>query len=117
MLALVDAGVACKGMLVAVAVAVVEGEMRLDPTPREEELATSRFVFAFSFGVDVGGVEGECVGVDSVGQFEEDEVRSSCLLACPVGTDSLALTLHSSSKHKISPRRQRRPSWLSFARA
>lgn len=74
MLALVDAGVACRGMLVAVAVAFVEGEMRLDPTPREEELAASKHVFAFSFGVGVGGVEGVCVGIDSVGQFDEDEV-------------------------------------------
>ncbi|ORY88208.1 3' exoribonuclease family, domain 1-domain-containing protein [Leucosporidium creatinivorum] len=81
MLALVDAGVACKGMLVAVAVAFVEGELRLDPTQREEEMATSRHVFAFSFGVDVGGTEGECVGVDSVGQFEVDELFEAQSLA------------------------------------
>lgn len=81
MLALVDAGVACRGMLVAVAVAFVEGEMRLDPTPKEEELASSKHVFAFSFGVGVGDVEGECVGVDSVGEFDEDEVRPFALLS------------------------------------
>lgn len=115
MLALVDAGVACKGMLVAVAVAVVEREMRLDPTPREEELATARFVFAFSFGVDVGGVEGECVGVDSVGQFEEDEVRFLSPFARSTELTP-ARRSHSSSKRKISHKKQHKPSWLLFER-
>ncbi|GAA5877872.1 hypothetical protein JCM1840_002930 [Sporobolomyces johnsonii] len=81
MMALVDAGVQCKGMIVAVAVAYVvagrdgeEQEMRLDPTPAEEEEAVSTHVFAFSFGVGVGGVEGVCVGVDSLGTFSEDQL-------------------------------------------
>ena len=93
MLAIVDAGVQCRGMLVAVAVAYLprppppdakeeEGdeEMVLDPTPEEEELATSTHVFAFSFGVGVGGTEGTCVGIDSTGTFSEDQVRCSCCL-------------------------------------
>ncbi|KAM0786932.1 hypothetical protein ACM66B_002354 [Microbotryomycetes sp. NB124-2] len=87
MLALVDSGVSSRGMLVAVAVAFVpstrasggqddndETEMLLDPTPQEESSATSSHLFAFSFGVGVGGVEGECVGVESLGQFDEDEL-------------------------------------------
>lgn len=74
MLALVDAGVECRGMVVGVAVAFVRGEMLLDPSPREEEEARSAHLFVFSFGVGVGGTEGECVGVDSVGRFDEDEV-------------------------------------------
>ncbi|GAA5966721.1 hypothetical protein JCM21900_004769 [Sporobolomyces salmonicolor] len=81
MMALVDAGVQCKGMVVAVAVAYFpasgdgeEQEMRLDPTPAEEEEAVSTHVFAFSFGVGVGGVEGACVGVDSLGTFSEDQL-------------------------------------------
>lgn len=85
MLAFVDAGVQCRGMLVAVAVAFLprpppcdeeeEEEMVLDPTPEEEEQATSTHVFAFSFGVGVGGTEGTCVGIDSTGTFSEDQVR------------------------------------------
>ncbi|BGP02875.1 Exosome non-catalytic core component involved in 3'-5' RNA processing and degradation [Rhodotorula toruloides ATCC 204091] len=82
MMALVDAGVQCRGMLVAVAVAFVpvqdgeadDEEMRLDPTSAEEEEATSTHVFAFSFGQGVGGTEGTCVGVDSVGTFSEDQL-------------------------------------------
>jgi exosome complex component RRP46 len=93
MLAFVDAGVQCRGMLVAVAVAFLprppppdakeeegEEEMVLDPTPEEEERATSTHVFAFSFGVGVGGTEGTCVGIDSTGTFSEDQVCFSCLL-------------------------------------
>lgn len=84
MMALVDAGVQCRGMLVAVAIAFVpvqdgeadDEEMRLDPTPAEEEDATSTHVFAFSFGQGVGGTEGTCAGVDSVGTFSEDQVRN-----------------------------------------
>ncbi|KAK4057391.1 exosome non-catalytic core subunit rrp46 [Microbotryomycetes sp. JL221] len=86
MLALVDAGVSSRGMLIAVAVAFVptkEGsgvnedaatEMMLDPTPDEESRSVSCHLFAFSFGVGVGGVEGEGVGVESVGRFDEDEL-------------------------------------------
>lgn len=91
LLAFVDAGVQCRGMLVAVAVAFLprppphdqeeeEGEeMVLDPTPEEEEQATSTHVFAFSFGVGVGGTEGTCVSIDSTGTFSEDQVRVPCL--------------------------------------
>ncbi|GAA5935179.1 hypothetical protein JCM10213_000669 [Rhodosporidiobolus nylandii] len=80
MMALVDAGVQCRGMLVAVAVAFVptgedgEEEMRLDPTPAEEDEATSTHVFAFSFGQGVGGADGTCVGAESVGTFSEDQL-------------------------------------------
>ncbi|BGP27087.1 exosome complex component RRP46 [Rhodotorula toruloides] len=82
MMALVDAGVQSRGMLVAVAIAFVpvqdgavhEEEMRLDPIPAEEEEATSTHVFALSFGQGVGGTEGTCVGVDSVGTFSEDQL-------------------------------------------
>lgn len=91
MLAFVDAGVQCRGMLVAVAVAFLprppphdeeeEEEMVLDPTPEEEEQSTSTHVFAFSFGVGVGGTEGTCVSIDSTGTFSEDQVRFSCCFA------------------------------------
>ncbi|BGP42882.1 exosome non-catalytic core subunit rrp46 [Rhodotorula kratochvilovae] len=83
MLALVDGGVQTRGMLVAVAVAFLpspsaeddeEEEMRLDPTPQEELDAASTHVFAFSFGQGVGGTEGACVGVDSVGTFSEEQL-------------------------------------------
>lgn len=89
MMAFVDAGVQCRGMLVAVAVARLprrtpsdtanedEEEMVLDPSPEEEDSATSTHVFAFSFGVGVGGTEGTCVSIDSVGTFSEDQVRVS----------------------------------------
>ena len=78
-LALVDAAVECRGMLLAVAVAFVKGAdgkelLLLDPTPKEENDASSTHVFAFSFGVGVGGVDGECVGVDSIGFFSPENV-------------------------------------------
>lgn len=84
MLALVDAAVECRGMLLAAAVAFVRAEdgseqLLLDPTPAEEARASSTHVFAFSFGQGVGGVEGECVGIDSVGSFSPEDVR---LLHC-----------------------------------
>ncbi|BGP57690.1 hypothetical protein JCM8202_005473 [Rhodotorula sphaerocarpa] len=100
MMALVDSGVQCRGMLVAVAVACLppppppsssstgssgpdpgEDEMVLDPTPAEEEQATSTHLFAFSFGVGVGGTEGTCVSVDSVGTFSEDQLYDAQDLA------------------------------------
>ncbi|GAA5921161.1 hypothetical protein JCM3775_004120 [Rhodotorula graminis] len=93
MMSLVDAGVQTRGVLVAVAVAIVpspaardddddddaeeeeeEEELRLDPTQHEELASTSTHVFAFSFGQAVGGTEGTCVGVDSVGQFSQDQL-------------------------------------------
>ncbi|GAA5873803.1 hypothetical protein JCM3774_000687 [Rhodotorula dairenensis] len=87
MMAFVDAGVQCRGMLVAVAVAFLprhrpntrheneDGEeMVLDPSPEEEDNATSTHVFAFSFGVGVGETEGTCVSIDSVGTFSEDQL-------------------------------------------
>lgn len=91
MLAIIDAGVESKGVLVAVAVAFLqigEGEggrteMILDPTPAEEEKAKSNHLVCVSFGVEVGGEEGTCVGVDSVGRFDEEEVRFAfCFLFC-----------------------------------
>ncbi|GAA5831990.1 hypothetical protein JCM11251_002775 [Rhodosporidiobolus azoricus] len=81
MMALVDAGVQCRGMLVAVAIALIpsstdeeDDEVLLDPTQAEEDEATSTHVFAFSFGRGVGETEGTCVGVESVGLFSEDQL-------------------------------------------
>lgn len=63
-------------MLVAVAVAFsTEGDLLLDPNAKEEEEAKSVHLFAFSFGGGVGEKEGSCVGVESGGRFDEDEVR------------------------------------------
>lgn len=73
-LALLDAGVELRGMITSVAVAFIAGELLLDPTPAEEDRASSLHVFGFSFGVGVGGTEGECVCVDSLGKFGVDEV-------------------------------------------
>ncbi|GAA5992160.1 hypothetical protein JCM10908_001796 [Rhodotorula pacifica] len=95
MMALVDAGVQCRGMLVAVAVAFLpsrtnasqtadeaeEEEMILDPSPAEEDQATSTHVFAFLFGVGVGGTEGTCVSIDAVGTFTEDQLYDAQDLA------------------------------------
>lgn len=91
MLALVDAGVACSAMLISTAVALVpehddepiasesssRSQLLLDPTPDEESRATSTHVFVFAFGVGLGLGEGqgECVGADSVGKFNAQEVR------------------------------------------
>lgn len=77
--ALVDAGIEMNGMITSVAVAFVRGEMRLDPSHEEEERASSNHVFAFAFGVGMGGTDGSCVLVESVGRFDEDEVRSPLL--------------------------------------
>lgn len=119
MLALVDAGVQCRGMLVAVAVAILpapgasddddEQELRLDPSQEEEVESLSTHVFAFSFGQGVGGTEGTCVGVDSVGTFSEDQVRLGALLLCicfPVGAASL--TSASLAVRRARPRAIRR---------
>lgn len=79
MLSLLDAAVECKGLVLAVVVAFLEefpGEGLLDPTPAEEAESNSAHLFAFSFGVGVGGVAGTCVAVDSRGRFTEEEVRS-----------------------------------------
>lgn len=122
-MALVDAGVQCRGMLVAVAIAFVpvqeggadEEEMRLDPTPKEEEEATSTHVFAFSFGQGVGGTEGTCVGVDSVGTFSEDQVRSVPSQLASLLADNQVMS--SSSTRKTSPKQHARPSSPSSARA
>ncbi|GAA6036339.1 hypothetical protein JCM8097_001674 [Rhodosporidiobolus ruineniae] len=103
MMALVDAGVQCRGMLVAVAVAFLpspssspsssneeEEELRVDPSPAEEEQATSTHIFAFSFGVGVGGAQGTCVGVDSVGSFSEAQLDAALALAHPAASTLLA---------------------------
>ncbi|GAA5868379.1 hypothetical protein JCM8547_002171 [Rhodosporidiobolus lusitaniae] len=84
MMALVDGGVQCRGMLVAVAVAFLpssssegdeeEEEIRLDPSPAEEDEALSTHICVFSFGQGMGGQEGTCVGVDSLGRFTEDQL-------------------------------------------
>ncbi len=58
--------------------------MILDPTSEEEDIAFSNHVFAFSFGVGVGGTDGSCVLVDSIGKFSEDEVRFCVHLVFPV---------------------------------
>ncbi|GAA6049937.1 hypothetical protein JCM3770_007058 [Rhodotorula araucariae] len=99
MMALVDGGVQTRGMLVAVAVAFVpldddddddDDEMRLDPTPQEELDAASTHVFAFSFGQGVGGAEGTCVGIDSVGTFSEDQLFDAQDLAQSAAQTMLA---------------------------
>ena len=115
MLALVDAAVECRGMLLAAAVAFVAGEdgeqMLLDPTPAEEDRASSTHVFAFSFGVGVGGVEGECVGVDSTGSFSPDDVRSD-FISLRAGDRGADRSVSSCSTHKTSRPRRRGASWL-----
>ncbi|SGZ23891.1 BQ5605_C023g09655 [Microbotryum silenes-dioicae] len=85
--ALLDAGINLKGMLFSIAVAFLplgnhstetptqsSKEMRLDPTPMEESIASSAHVFAFSFGVGVGEDLGECTGIESKGNFDEDQL-------------------------------------------
>jgi hypothetical protein len=47
--------------------------MRLDPTEEEESESECSGVFCYSFGTAEGG-EGECVGVDMTGVFNEDQV-------------------------------------------
>ena len=81
-LALIDSGVQLKGMLIAVSVAFVEGEeqgmeLRLDPTVFEEEVAESLHLFTVSYGEGVGGVQGEVVGIESRGRFNQDQVSFS----------------------------------------
>ncbi|GAA5836915.1 hypothetical protein JCM9279_007700 [Rhodotorula babjevae] len=114
LMALVDAGVQTRGMLVAVAVAVVpssssrsgdeaddddeeeeEEELRLDPTQQEELASTSTHVFAFSFGHTVGGTEGSCVGVDSVGHFSQDQLFDAQDLAQKAAQTVLAFVRRS----------------------
>ncbi|KAL8280695.1 hypothetical protein RQP46_007018 [Phenoliferia psychrophenolica] len=113
MLALVDAAVECRGMLLAAAVAFVEGEdgrevVVLDPTPKEEELASSSHVFAFSFGVGVGGVEGECVGVDSVGSFSVEDLFEAQDLAAEATRSIMAFVRRSiESRYGAEPAVQR----------
>ncbi|GAA5820020.1 hypothetical protein JCM11491_000892 [Sporobolomyces phaffii] len=77
--ALIDAGVQLRGVLVAVAVAVLADaddsrELVLDPTEREELDAASTHVVTVSYGLGVGGDEGEIVGVESIGTFTDDEL-------------------------------------------
>lgn len=83
-LALIDSGVQLKGLLIAVSVAFVEGEeqqgmmeVRLDPTVFEEEVAESLHLFTVSYGEGVGGVQGEVVGIESRGRFNQDQVSFS----------------------------------------
>ncbi|SCV74466.1 BQ2448_8105 [Microbotryum intermedium] len=85
--ALLDAGINLKGMLFSIAVAFLpdpeqgqagtkkrSNEIRLDPTPMEESIAASTHVFAFSFGAGVGEEVGECTGIESKGNFDQDEL-------------------------------------------
>jgi exosome complex component RRP46 len=85
-LALLDAGVQLRGLLIAVAVAFIptsreegheeeEIDIILDPTVEEEELAKSSHVSTISFGQSIGGgTLGEIVGTESTGRFTSDEL-------------------------------------------
>ncbi|KAK4702360.1 exosome complex component RRP46, partial [Phenoliferia sp. Uapishka_3] len=108
MLALVDAAVECRGLVLAAAVAFVESEgeevMVLDPTPREEDEASSTHLFAFSFGVGVGGVEGDCVGVDSVGSFSPESLFEAQDLAAEASRGIMAFVRRSiESRYGATP--------------
>ena len=97
--ALLDAGVELRGLITAVAIAFLPSPIApsssttpttitsttgarsnekeriiLDPTPAEEESSTSTHVISYSFGEEIGGVEGICVGVDSIGNFSVEQV-------------------------------------------
>ena len=52
-------------------------ELRLDPTPEEEAVAESGHGFVFSFTGKAS--EPDCVGIESVGSFDEEEVSLLCL--------------------------------------
>lgn len=85
-LALLDAGVQLRGLLIAVAVAFIptsreegheeeEIDIILDPTVEEEELAQSSHISTISFGQSIGGgTLGEIVGTESTGRFTSDEL-------------------------------------------
>ncbi len=117
----------------------VGDELRLDPSPEEEAVAGSGHGFVFSFKGKAS--EPDCVGIESVGSFDEDEVNLLILRAqgviehrisrcgvCRVANAStlggsgpgadpyLALRFHSCSR----PRRRHQPlpglSMLSCAR-
>lgn len=75
MLALMDAGIECAGVLVSVSLARVGDELRLDPSPEEEVVAESGHGFVFGFKGKAS--EPDCVGIESVGSFDEEEVSSS----------------------------------------
>jgi len=71
-LALMDAGIECEGVLVAVSLARVGDELLLDPTPEEEASADSGHGFVFCFKGRAS--EPDCVGIETVGSFNEEEV-------------------------------------------
>lgn len=75
-LALLDAGIECKGTLWAVGIAYMGGQVRLDPSEEEEMESESSGVFCYSFNGTSRemGEEGECIGVDMKGNFTEDQV-------------------------------------------
>ncbi|GAA6064583.1 hypothetical protein JCM10212_006467 [Sporobolomyces blumeae] len=101
MAALIDSGIQLRGTIVAVAVAFVpsishdaeadddedddddeEGdELVLDPTPFEEEVASSTHVFTIGYGTEYGGREGTVVGVESNGTFDAEQLFSAQRLA------------------------------------
>jgi exosome complex component RRP46 len=87
--ALMDAGVAMKGVAFAVAIAVldapgpdedgmeIDGErVVVDPSPEEERDARATIVAAFSFGKEVGGDEGESIWIDTTGDLGQAKVGS-----------------------------------------
>jgi len=76
--ALMDAAVPMRGLLIAVSAAILRGgqQLVLDPTAQEEGAAASLHTLVFSFGEGVGGHEGDLVGIESSGDFTEDEVRA-----------------------------------------
>lgn len=76
--ALMDAAVPMRGLLIAVSAAILRGgqQLVLDPTAQEEGAAASLHTLVFSFGEGVGGHEGDLVGIESLGDFTEDEVRA-----------------------------------------
>jgi exosome complex component RRP46 len=93
--ALMDAGVAMKGVAFAVAVAVLnpttttapdeeDSEMQVDgarvvvdPSPEEERDAKATIVAAFSFGKETGGDQGESIWIDTSGDLEQAMVRGN----------------------------------------
>lgn len=92
--ALMDAGVAMKGMICAVALAIIpptqdeqsmnmdSAEIVLDPTAEEEQSAQCSMCVAFSFGESNGGQTGDMCYIDTGrGSCEEDGLISAIQLA------------------------------------
>lgn len=136
MLALVDAGIECTSMLVAVAAAIVspsqhdgstddgdDDELLLDPTPEEESRAKSTHVFVFAFGAASGNTPtrtesendavasaGDCVGAHSLGQFNAEQVsRSARRSGRRTATQADESSRGSSPSLSLSPTHTRTP--------